>query len=101
MNQSDIQDTHKVNNYISRWKANHKLIETGQLRRAKIHAARLIDTIDEKKELSPAQHQLLEASLILNTTDTKILAAYLQRLPTIIRSEFQGILTILGKRQIN
>jgi len=52
MNQYEILDNHKINNYLSEWKANHKFIEMGQLRRIKIHAARLIDTIDDKKSVS-------------------------------------------------
>lgn len=96
MNQYEILDNHKINNYLSEWKANYKFIEMGQLRCIKIHAARLIDTIDDKKSISPALHQLLEASLVLETTDSKILAAYLKRPPAIIRSEFQSIRRILG-----
>jgi len=66
-----------------------------------MHAARLIDTIDDKKILSPTLYLLLEASIVLETTETKILAAYLKRSPGIIRSEFQRILTALGECQIN
>ncbi|AEJ02509.1 hypothetical protein Nit79A3_2755 [Nitrosomonas sp. Is79A3] len=101
MNKAEIQDNHKVNAYLSEWKANHKLLEAGQLRRAKMHAARLIDTIDDKKNLTPALHQLLETSLVLETTDSKILAAYLQQSPAFIRTEFQKILSFLGKHQKN
>lgn len=101
MNQYEILDNHKINNYLSEWKANYKFIEMGQLRCIKIHAARLIDTIDDKKSISPALHQLLEASLVLETTDSKILAAYLKRPPAIIRSEFQSIRRILGECERN
>ena len=103
MNKAEIQDDHKVtvNAYLSEWKANHKLMEAGQFRRAKMHAARFIDTIDDKKILSPTLYLLLEASIVLETTETKILAAYLKRSPGIIRSEFQRILTALGECQIN
>lgn len=101
MKQSEIQDNLQANNYLSVWRTNHKFIETGQVRRVKLHAARLIDTIDGKKNVSPALHQLVEASLVLETTDSKILAAYLKRSPAIIQTEFQNIRTILGKCQRN
>ncbi|MDP1566579.1 MAG: hypothetical protein Q8L91_10030 [Polaromonas sp.] len=101
MNESEIQENLNVNNYVSGWKANHKFRETSQLRRAKMHAARLIDTIDDKKNLTPALHQLLETSLVLETTDSKIPAAYLQQSPAVIRTEFQKILSFLGKHQRN
>ena len=103
MKQSKIQDNFKAENYLNEWKAHHKFIETGQVRRAKMHAARLIDVIDGKKLISPSStlHQLLEASLLLETTDSKILAAYLKRSSAIIRTEFQKIRTILGKYHRN
>lgn len=101
MKQSETQDNFKANNYLSEWKANHKFIETGQVRRIKLHAARLIDDIDDKKSVSPALYHLLEASLVLKTTDSKILAAYLKRSPAIIRTEFQSIRTILAECQRN
>lgn len=99
MKQSEIQDNLKANNYLSAWKANHRFIETGQVRRVKLHAAHLIDAIDDKKRVSPALHQLLEASLVLETTDSKILAAYLKQSPAIIQTEFQSIRTILAECQ--
>ena len=107
MKQSKIQDNFKAENFLSEWKANHKFIETGQVRRAKLHAARLIDVIDGKndgkKGISPSStlHQLLEASLFLKTTDSEILAAYLKRSPAIISTEIQSIRTILGEYQRN
>lgn len=101
MKQSEIQDDLKAKNYVNKWKASHKFIETGQVRRAKMHAARLIDAIDDKKVISPALHQLLEASLFLETTDSKILAAYLKRSPVGIRAEFQRFRSILGEYQRN
>lgn len=99
MKQFKIQDNFKAENFLREWKANHKFIETGQVRRAKMHAARLIDAIDDKKMISPALHQLLEASFFLETTDSKILAAYLKRSPVGIRAEFQRFRTILGEYQ--
>lgn len=101
MKQYEILDNRKINNYLSEWKANHKFIEMGLLRRIKTHAARLIDTADDKKSVSPALHQLIEASLVLETTDSKILAAYLKRSPAIIRTELQSIRRMLGKYQSN
>lgn len=44
--------------------------EAGQLRRAKMHASRFIEALDIKRLLTPSMYQLLEASLILESTDT-------------------------------
>ena len=62
--------------------------ETGQLRRAKLHAAHLISTIDSHYSLSPSLRQLLEISLVFNTTDSKTLSALLKCTPMIIHTEF-------------
>ena len=70
----------------------HQVCETGQLRRAKMHAAE----VDNKNVLTPALRKLVEASFILGTTNTKILSAYLKRSPATIRTEFQRILALLG-----
>lgn len=100
MKQPDIQKTNlNINHYLSGQKDSHQFHETGQLRRAKMHAACLINAIDDKKVLTPVLHQLLEASLVLETTNSKILAAYLKRSPAAIRTEFQRIRTILGAYQ--
>ncbi|SFK18354.1 hypothetical protein SAMN05216302_1001270 [Nitrosomonas aestuarii] len=65
--------------------------------RPKMHIANLTHGIVNRKALTPALCELVEATLALQTTNTKILAAYLQRKPATIRTEFQRILTILGK----
>ena len=70
--------------------------EIGQLRRAKLHASCLLDGIDSRKLQNPALRELLEATLVLQTTSDKVLAAYLHRSPATIRAEFQRILTFLG-----
>ena len=70
----------------------YQVRETGQLRRAKMHAGEM----DNKKVLTPVLRKLLEASFILGTTNTKILSAYLKRSPATIRTEFQRILELLG-----
>ncbi|MBL0010436.1 MAG: hypothetical protein IPP22_04290 [Nitrosomonas sp.] len=101
MKQYEILDTHKVNNFLDEWKANYKFIETGQLRRAKMHAARLIDADNDMgNDIPSTLKELLEACLVLETTDSKILAAYFKTTPANIRSEFQRIRTILegGRR---
>lgn len=85
-----------TNSNISKQKNSSSFYEAGQLRRARMHAARLIDSMDSGKMLTYSQHRLLEACLILETTNTKILAAYLQQSPAIIRNQFQRICTILG-----
>ncbi len=81
---------------LNQQEANHKICEIGQLRRAKMHISCLVDDMDKKNALTPSLRKLLEASLILQTTSTKILAAYLHRSPATIRAEFQRILSILG-----
>jgi DNA-binding NarL/FixJ family response regulator len=51
---------------------------------------------DNANPLTPALCKLLEACLILKTTDAKTLATYLNRSPTTIRNEFQRILVIMN-----
>ena len=51
---------------------------------------------NNKTPLTPALHKLMEACLILKTTDAKTLAAYLDRSPATVRTEFQRILAILN-----
>lgn len=69
-----------------------KVYNTDQVRRARMR----VSDIDSKKTLTPALRSLLEASLILETTSTKILSAYLKRSPSTIRAEYQQILMLLG-----
>lgn len=52
--------------------------------------------MDNNNPLTPALYKLMEASLILKTTDAKTLAAYLNRSPATIRTEFQRILSIMN-----
>ncbi len=84
------------NIHLNQQKISHKIYETGQLRRAKMHVSCLVEDLDDKKELTPSLRKLLETSLILQTTSTKVLAIYLHRSPATIRAEFQRILSILG-----
>ncbi|GJL76895.1 hypothetical protein [Nitrosomonas sp.] len=65
--------------------------------RPRMHIADVASGIVNKKALTPALRELVEASLALQTTSTKVLAAYLQRSPATIRAEFQRILAILGE----
>ena len=76
--------------------ARQKVLEIGQLRRAKMHVSCLVEDIDRNGALTPAQRELLEASLTLQTISAKVLAAYLHRTPATIRTEFQRILSVLG-----
>jgi IS30 family transposase len=46
--------------------------------------------------LTPALCRLVETSICLKTTNTKILAASLNRSPATIRTEFQRILKIMN-----
>ncbi|PSJ18123.1 hypothetical protein [Nitrosomonas supralitoralis] len=71
--------------------------EAGQLRRAKMHASRFIEALDIKRLLTPSMYQLLEASLILESTNTRVLAFYLKRTPANIRKEFEKICATLGR----
>lgn len=50
---------------------------------------------DGKKSLTPALRKLMEACIILKTTNAKTLAAYLDRSPSTVRTEFQRILEIM------
>lgn len=68
------------------------VFNTNQVRRAKMR----VSDIDSTKSLTPTLRSLLEASLILETTSTKILSAYLKRSPSTIRAEYQQILMLLG-----
>ncbi len=94
MKQQKTQD----DRYLSANEYSYKSREIGQLRRAKMHLSCLIKDID-KALLTPALYELMEASITLHTTSTKILAAYLKRSPALIRTEFQRILAILGGRR--
>ncbi len=89
-------DPNYNNDYLSKRKNNHQFYRIGQLRRAKLHAAHLIESIGSNKVLSPSLHRLLEACLVLETTNAKILATYLKQSPATIRTEFQRIRNILG-----
>ena len=96
MRQSETQINPNVGNYLNRQENSYPFYEAGQLRRAKMHAAHVIEAMDSNKMLTPSLHRLLEASLILKTTNTKILAAYLQQSPATISNQFQRIYAILG-----
>lgn len=99
MRQPETRIDLNASHHASRQEYNHSFYEAGQLRRAKMHAARLIDVIDDKKVLSPALYQLLEASLILKTTDTRKLAIYLKKPPAVVCTELQRIRAILRAYQ--
>jgi hypothetical protein len=99
MKQLESQTNLVDNHHLNKQKDSHQFHEIGQLRRARMHAANLIEAIDSNKALTLPLQQLLEASLILETTSSKILAAHLKRPPTTIRSEFQEICAILGHKE--
>jgi DNA-binding NarL/FixJ family response regulator len=46
--------------------------------------------------LTPALIELLTASLLLKTTNSRVLAAHLKKSPATVRTEFQRILSILN-----
>lgn len=91
-----MEQQHKDSISLSQQKAMNCVREIGQLRRAKLHASCLLECVNNKKLQNPALRELLEASIILQTKSTKVLAAYLHRSPTIIRAQFQQIIDILG-----
>lgn len=100
MIQAETLENFYVNTPLSRAKNNHPFYEAGQLRRAKMHAARLIESVDHKKMLTPALYQLLEASFILETTDTKILAAHLKKHLLPFAPNFKKYAKFSGNRTI-
>ena len=52
MKQAEIQTKLSINNnHLNKQKDNHPFHRVGQLRRAKMHAARLIDVIDSKGDI--------------------------------------------------
>ena len=52
--------------------------------------------VDNNNPLTPALCKLMEACLILKTTDAKTLAIHLNRSPNTIRNGFQRILVIMN-----
>lgn len=64
----------------SQQEAIHKIREIGQLKCVKLQVSYLLDSIDKKCTLTPSLRKPLEANLVLQTTSTKVLAAYLHRL---------------------
>jgi IS30 family transposase len=51
---------------------------------------------NSKTPLTPALRKLIETCITLKTTNAKTLAAYLDRSPATIRTEFQRILAIMN-----
>jgi type VI protein secretion system component VasF len=82
----------EINVNLSSQNANNRVQEIGQSRREKTRASCLVEDIDNKNALTPAMRELLEASLTLQTTNTKILAAHLGRSPATIRTDFNRFL---------
>jgi len=82
--------------HLETQEAGYTVREAGQLRRAKMRMSYSVDNLDIKNKMPSALRELLEASLILQTTSTRILAGYLKRSPATIRAEFLRIIAILG-----
>lgn len=99
MMHAETLDNFNAISHLYKQKNNYSFYESGQLRRAKMHAAQLIGAIDTEQMLPPVLYQLLEASLVLETTDCRRLAAHLKRTPATIRSEFKSICEILGSAE--
>ena len=99
MMHAETLDNFNTISHLYKQKNNCSFYESGQLRRAKMHAAQLIGAIDTEQMLPPVLYQLLEASLVLETTDCRRLAAHLKRTPAAIRSEFKSICEILGSAE--
>lgn len=51
--------------------------------------------MNNNNPLTPALSKLIHACLFLKTTDAKIIANYLHKSPSTIRTEFQRILDLL------
>ena len=51
---------------------------------------------NSKKTLTPALRKLMKTCITLKTTNSKTLAAHLNRSPATIRTEFQRILEIMN-----
>jgi len=99
MKQSQLQDERQTDTTnTSSGKRSGPFYESGQMRRAKMHAARLIDSIDGYKALPRGLQRLVEACFVLETTDSRILAAYLKQTPAMVRMDFQRICTLLGQK---
>ena len=49
-----------------------------------------------EKPLTPALYRLMQACILLQTTNAKTLATHLHRSPSTIRTEFQRILSIMN-----
>ncbi|GKS69750.1 hypothetical protein W03_17540 [Nitrosomonas sp. PY1] len=90
--------TDVVNTSSVKQRNTQSFYESGQMRRAKLHAARLIESIDGYNTLPPSLQRLVEACFVLETTDSRILAAYLKQKPAVIRMDFQKICIILGEK---
>ncbi|HQU98190.1 MAG TPA: hypothetical protein PLV19_06180 [Nitrosomonas sp.] len=101
MNHLQSQDelqTNTANVPLSRRGSTRPFYESGQMRRAKMHAARLIDSIDGYRTLPSSLQRLVEACFVLETTDSRVLAAYLKQTPATVRMDFQKICTLLGQK---
>ena len=99
MMHAETLDNFNAISHFYKQKNNCSFYESGQLRRAKMHAAQLIGAIDTEQMLPPVLYQLLEASLVLETTECKLLAAHLKRTPATMRREFKSICEILGSAE--
>lgn len=99
MKQSPLQDQLQIDaTKTPSGQRNRPFYESGQMRRAKMHAARLIDSIDGYKALPRGLQRLVEACFVLETTDSRVLAAYLKQTPAMVRMDFQKICTLLGQK---
>jgi len=100
MKQLQVQDKFQIDavKATSGRRNGHSFYECGQMRRAKMHAACLIDSIDGYKALPQGLQRLVEACFVLETTDSRVLAAYLKQTPAMIRTDFQKICVLLGQK---
>ncbi len=53
MEQHEIPISPNIINSLSKQKGNYPFYEIGQLRRTKMHVARLIDAVDDKVNINP------------------------------------------------
>ena len=95
--QDEAQTTTNPSHLHGKHESREHGYETGQLRRARMHVARLIGDFDNRKILLPSLLQLLEACILLETTNSKVLADRLKRKPAAIRADLQKIGHLLAE----
>ncbi|MCC8997401.1 MAG: hypothetical protein LM517_10235 [Nitrosomonas sp.] len=74
-------------------------LENEKVSLTKKQVSDLLKNLDPINTLTPTLRKLLEASLMLGTISSKILAQHLHCKPSIIREQFHSILILLTKKK--